>query len=226
MTHIADRAASIPSFDVAGIDEVMLRRRLEAAYQSLADALDGGVPISVSNFESELDVLARDAVRSVALGHPMYATLETWREIARGRFAAASVGSARTSIAGAPTNAPPSLAARMSFFAQNSSSFRFAASLMPESEQLRVAGVYAWCRLTDDLVDHATDDDGADIETRLDEWLAASRAAYDGEATGMALLDDVMACTRDHGVPFDYAAELIAGMRMDLRHRDYADDAE
>jgi len=97
-------------------------------------------------------------------------------------------------------------------------SFSFAAALLSPSERDRVSAVYAWCRFTDDIVDGAPD---ASVASRLDDWLERSRAAYDGERTGIALLDRVMTMTREAEVPFTYPAELIAGMRMDVRHRPY-----
>jgi phytoene synthase len=108
------------------------------------------------------------------------------------------------------------------YFAVNSRSFRFAARFFPPGEWERVARVYAFCRVTDDLVDGGE----AEAEEMLDEWMHLARRAHDGHGTGIALLDRVMQETASAGVPFTYAAELAAGMRMDLRMQRYADMAE
>lgn len=120
---------------------------------------------------------------------------------------------------GAPAP-PPRPGEWIHYLGHHGRSFRFATSFMPAAERERVAAVYAWCRYTDDVVDRACT---TDVDARLDEWLGTSRAAYEGEKTGIDLADQVMAYTREAGVPFTYPAELIAGMRMDLRHRPYND---
>lgn len=106
------------------------------------------------------------------------------------------------------------------YFSVNSRSFRFAARFFPPGQWERVARVYAFCRVTDDLVDGG--EAQAQAEEMLDEWMHLARRAYDGHATGIALLDRVMRETSWAGVPFTYAAELAAGMRMDLRMQRYA----
>ena len=222
MTHVADAALEAPPVDLGFIENAALRARVQHLYGTLVDALAGRSPVVIARIESELDLLARELARDVGVGRPIHATLETWREMARAHLRVTEPRSSTLSPAG-PSSRPPERGGWMSFFARNSSSFRFAASFMPQRDQARIAGVYAWCRFTDDLVDRFAD---GDSESRLDEWLAASRAAYNGDATGVDLLDDVMTVTRERGVPFYYAAELIAGMRMDLRHRVYADDIE
>jgi 15-cis-phytoene synthase len=113
---------------------------------------------------------------------------------------------------------PPAPREWRGYMQRHGRSFSFAAAFMSPSERARVSAVYAWCRYTDDIVDHASD---AAVATRLDDWLERSRAAYDGESTGIALLDRVMTMARQAEVPFTYPAELIAGMRMDLRHQPY-----
>ncbi len=106
-------------------------------------------------------------------------------------------------------------------------SFHFASRLFPAARRRHVAGVYAWCRYTDELVDGGDAGDGGALpepalEARLDAWLDVSGRAYRGERTGNDLADRVMSDMRAAGVPFGYAAELIEGMRMDVRGDSYA----
>ena len=121
--------------------------------------------------------------------------------------------SERSPLAGMP--ALRELASPDAYLARHSRSFRFAASLLRGTERDRVARVYAWCRFTDDLVD--TSSSGrTSTEARLDAWLAASRAAYDGRGSGIELVDRTMGEMAERGIPFTYAADLVAGVRSDL----------
>lgn len=119
--------------------------------------------------------------------------------------------------------APPEAGAWMQYFAHHSRSFRFAARFMPRNERAQLARVYAYCRYTDDLVDAAVDPSADAIEARLGAWMRLSERAYAGERTGIALLDQTMPEMASARVPFEYARDLVAGMRMDLHHRPYAD---
>ena len=116
------------------------------------------------------------------------------------------------------------LATPASYMARHARSFRFAALLLRGAERDRVARVYAWCRFTDDLVDAAAGGD-ASAEANLDAWLACARGAYAGHACGIALVDRVMTEMAERGIPFAYAAELVAGVRSDLRFAPYPDAA-
>lgn len=181
--------------------------------------------LALARLEDELDTLARDLARALGPGMAVQALLEEWRGQARRAVRGEEAALARQlqRPAATPAAQPPRPTEWAGYFATHGRSFRFASSLLPAAERELVSSVYAWCRYTDDLVDRATSDD---VDDRLDDWLDASRAAHEGERTGIALLDDVMGRTRGAGVPFTYAAELIAGMRMDLRHRPYADMPE
>ncbi|MDQ3244621.1 MAG: squalene/phytoene synthase family protein, partial [Gemmatimonadota bacterium] len=113
----------------------------------------------------------------------------------------------------------------IAYLAHHSRSFRFATRFFPSPDEARVARVYAYCRITDDLVDDA-DTDFVSRGRMLDEWIALSRRAYDGAKSGIPFLDEVMWEMADARVPFTYAAELTDGMRMDLRGERYASLAE
>ena len=129
---------------------------------------------------------------------------------------AISVRTSRASIfVAAPDIAPPPRRDEWeAYLSQHGRSFWMAARLIPTTERAQLAGVYAWCRYTDDLVDHATCPRGVLLEV-LGEWEALSRAAYDGNETGIELLDLVMGDMARCDVPFAYASNLIRGMRAD-----------
>jgi 15-cis-phytoene synthase len=110
-------------------------------------------------------------------------------------------------------------------FARHARSFRFAARLFPAEQERLVAGVYAFCRFTDDLVDHAPDPDPRVLEARLGAWTGLVRRAWSHQDTGIPLLDEVLGETARRGVPALYAEELIRGVAMDLEPADYPDMA-
>jgi len=122
-------------------------------------------------------------------------------------------GSALFASVGA--SAPPSRDEWERYLSHHGRSFSMAARMMPQLHRAEVTGVYAWCRYTDDLVDHATCS-RATLLRALDEWEALSRAAYLGRVTGIELLDVVIGEMGRRGVPFRYAEDLIRGMRMDV----------
>jgi len=108
-------------------------------------------------------------------------------------------------------------------FARHARTFRFAARLFPAEQERLVSGVYAFCRFTDDLVDHAPDPDPRVLEARLGAWTGLVRRAWSHQDTGIPLLDEVMGETARRGVPALYAEELIRGVAMDLEPADYPD---
>jgi phytoene synthase len=111
----------------------------------------------------------------------------------------------------------------LGYFARHGRSFHFASQLLSAGDRDRVAAVYAYCRQTDDIVDEAGAMSAAMIARRLDAWHALSRSAYDGFPCGDAVVDRAMYDMRAGGVPFSYASELIAGMRMDVVPTDFRD---
>ncbi len=111
----------------------------------------------------------------------------------------------------------------MAHFARHGRSFHFASRFMTRRDRERVGAVYAYCRLTDDLVDEAVDAGPAELHARLDDWLHRSHRGYSGFESGIPVVDRVMTDMRVHGIPFQYAAELIEGMRMDVAPPEFRD---
>jgi phytoene synthase len=110
------------------------------------------------------------------------------------------------------------------YFGRHARTFRFAARLFPPAQAARIAGLYAYCRFTDDLVDHPADRAPADVlERRLDVWADLSRRAYQGHTTGIPLLDVVMAEAGSAGVSWRYPDALLGGIGMDLTRTRYPD---
>lgn len=116
----------------------------------------------------------------------------------------------------APNVAPPPLPSEWeSYLSHHGRSFWMAAQLIPQPQRAQVAGVYAFCRYTDDLVDHATCP-LPELMCVVDEWETLARAAYNGCRTDVPLLDAVIGTMPRQGVPFAYVEGLMRGMRADV----------
>jgi phytoene synthase len=99
--------------------------------------------------------------------------------------------------------------------ARGSTSFHFAARLFPPETRRAAHAIYWYCRYTDDLVDK-----GGSLE-ELAEWEA--QLASNSSHPVLALLRHTAAA---HGIPMEYARELIRGVRMDLERTRYETFAE
>jgi phytoene synthase len=117
------------------------------------------------------------------------------------------------------------------------SNFYYAFLFLPRLKREALYAVYAFCRVTDDLVDETRAADptadpatgvpaftGTPIE-RLKCWRAELEACLRGEATHpvMVRLTEVI---RDFRIPHHYFAELLNGVEMDLTTPRYATFAE
>jgi phytoene synthase len=107
-----------------------------------------------------------------------------------------------------------------SYLARHGRSFSFASALIPEPHRTRLIAVYAYCRFTDDLVDNGRRSRATAL-ARLDWWLDASQAAYEGLPSQHPLLRVAMQDMAQSNVSFRYVADLMRGMRMDLSRRHY-----
>ncbi|HEX9940239.1 MAG TPA: squalene/phytoene synthase family protein [Longimicrobium sp.] len=194
-----------------------------------APGADGRTPIRrlLARLDAGFDAFARARATHFP-GDTLLAALATdWR--ARAHAAVRREQEARTASSITPRidvsrhirQRVPSVLELPEYFSRNSRSFAFAAGFFPPDVARQVARVYAWCRVTDDLVDRTEGESAATLGEVLDEWVALSRRAYRGGSCGVELIDRVMGEMAGAGVPFAYAAELAEGMRMDLRRETY-----
>jgi len=116
---------------------------------------------------------------------------------------------------------PSDSSQNLAFLAKNSKSFRFASAFLSDELQRIVAGVYGWCRVSDDLVDEARDATPEEIRVRLEAWEDLAKMAYRGRPCGIPLVDEVFGTMAARKVPFDYAHDLLEGLRMDIEPRRY-----
>ncbi|HEY5564320.1 MAG TPA: carotenoid biosynthesis protein, partial [Rhodothermia bacterium] len=104
---------------------------------------------------------------------------------------------------------------RSYFFWANSRSFSFASLAFPARQRRLVGLVYAFCRITDDIVDEGHGD-AREVHRRLQDWLQDARNAYYGRSTANDWINELMQTSQAHGVPFSIIEELVRGVERDL----------
>jgi phytoene synthase len=97
----------------------------------------------------------------------------------------------------------------------NSKSFYFASGLLPPTKRRAARVLYAFCRVTDDLVDKAQGTAAMD----LDEWRERSLAAH--PPAGDALLNAWFQVRARYRIPRRYVRQLIDGIGLDLTQKRY-----
>jgi 15-cis-phytoene synthase len=102
--------------------------------------------------------------------------------------------------------------------AEYAKTFYFGTLLMPKEKSKAIWAIYAWCRLTDELVDGAK----AKYTTKetLEEWeqqLESIFAGYPLDDTDVALVDTI----QSYPMGIQPFRDMIAGQRMDLSQNRY-----
>ena len=102
----------------------------------------------------------------------------------------------------------------------HSRTFYLASSLLPAARRPAVRALYAFCRVTDNIVDQA----GDDARDRLEHWRrrALAQTAAGDDPVALAWTDARLR----HGIPRRYAEQLIEGVARDLapaRYRSFED---
>jgi phytoene synthase len=107
------------------------------------------------------------------------------------------------------------------YFRHHSRSFSFAAKWFPPEPRKMIAGVYAYCRASDELADGFGELTDADRAALLGHWKRLTTDAYEGKDTGIPLLNHVIGGMSVAQVPLRYPLDLIEGMEMDLTQSRY-----
>lgn len=100
--------------------------------------------------------------------------------------------------------------------AAHSRSFHLASSLLPADKRQAVRALYAFCRITDDIVDCAERDN---IEETLHVWQQHA-FSYHPPVTDLAAIAWADARLRHH-IPARYAEQLVEGVSRDLQQTRY-----
>jgi phytoene synthase len=98
---------------------------------------------------------------------------------------------------------------------EHSKTFYMASGLLPKAKRQAVRALYAFCRISDDLVDLGEEN----VRERLDNWQRKVLTENPGSDDLVAL---AWADTRiRYGIPEKYAEQLIEGVRQDLISTQY-----
>jgi len=104
----------------------------------------------------------------------------------------------------------------------NSRTFYLASNLLPSAKRQAVQALYAFCRLTDDIVDRGQSDSGL----RLEQWEKQILQPTSQHSTHPADPESLVALAwhdtrKRHNVPALYAEQLVRGVASDLRKKRY-----
>lgn len=99
----------------------------------------------------------------------------------------------------------------------HSRTFYMASALLPPEKRHAARALYAFCRITDDIVDEYPDGDVA--ESRLSAWqsIVTTQHPPTNEQVALAWAD----ASARFSIPRGYAQQLIEGVRRDLRQTRY-----
>jgi len=104
---------------------------------------------------------------------------------------------------------------------RGSKTFYFASRFMKREFRDAFYAVYAFCRHTDNLID---DNDGnPGMQTALiQEWERKFREAHRNGYSSDPILGAFVCTMRKYGIPIEYPLDLIEGVAMDIRKKEYA----
>ncbi len=112
---------------------------------------------------------------------------------------------------------------------QNSKTFFLAASLLPESKRRATLALYAFCRVSDDLVDRPAPSPGGRLPLALlDHWRQQVVSETGQPSASLAELEHAQQVSlawadarRAYGIPRGYVEQLIDGLALDLKRVRY-----
>ena len=102
--------------------------------------------------------------------------------------------------------------------AQHSRSFYMASALLPADKRRAVRALYAFCRISDDIVDNG-EKDAAASAAQLAQWRQQALSGY-GHTQDAVILAWTDARARYH-IPLHYAHQLLDGVARDLTQTSY-----
>ncbi len=109
----------------------------------------------------------------------------------------------------------------------NSKSFYFASRFLPNQQRKSVVALYAFCRLTDDIVDEAPEGTTLEeINEKLDKLKDIVVKLSKSYTSTIPILHAFGDTIRRHKIPVRFMHELIEGVRMDLVKQEYNTDEE
>lgn len=108
--------------------------------------------------------------------------------------------------------------------ARHSRTFSLASGLLPSAKRNAARALYAFCRVTDDIVDRQSDDDSWNPAQAIERW--RDRAVRDCEDPDDPLIIAWLDTQATYGIPRLYAEQLIDGVSQDIEQHQYDTFAE
>lgn len=102
------------------------------------------------------------------------------------------------------------------YFRHHSRSFSFASIFFAGYDRRMVSRLYALCRISDDVVDESNGHSYDERLRRARAWRHVVLESFDGRASGIEWLDDVLAALRKSGLSADVLEDLFDGVESDL----------
>lgn len=103
------------------------------------------------------------------------------------------------------------------------SNFVSAFWFLPEEKRRALTAIYAYCRLTDDIVDLADGSGRGDARGDLERWEKDTLSVLTGNSQGgVPVLRELGDVARKFSIPADYFRRLVEGVRMDIDRKTYA----
>jgi 15-cis-phytoene synthase len=99
------------------------------------------------------------------------------------------------------------------------SNFYYSFLILPKPKREAIETIYAFCRVTDDIVDEGNDE--AEKHVRLLHWTDELKRSLYG-VSSYALLNRLATIIHRFRIPIDHFYDLIKGMEMDLTQNRYA----
>jgi phytoene synthase len=104
-------------------------------------------------------------------------------------------------------------------FEQNKkSNFYFSFFSLPQLKREAIETIYAFCRMTDDIVDEGNNENEQHVQ--LLQWTEELKRALYG-VSRYSLLNKLVSIIHHFNIPVEYFYELIKGMEMDLTQKRY-----
>jgi len=108
---------------------------------------------------------------------------------------------------------------------KSGSNFASSFWFLPENKRKALTTIYAYCRITDDIVDCADQSDVplSEIKNQLSQWEENTLLAVQGRLNGKntPLLGELSQVVKEYQIPPDYFMKLIEGVKMDLEVQTY-----
>lgn len=103
---------------------------------------------------------------------------------------------------------------------ESGSNFLSSFSFLPKEKAQALNVIYAYCRLTDDIVDQNHSRPVQEVQQKLEEWRKETRKALRAQSEN-PLLKELALVTEKYVVPEEFFLELIDGVEMDCTKTSY-----